>query len=230
MERTLKRIADNCVLMHNGWNDRVEYEQAIKYHTTECDTLGGCDCPTKNEKRAREVKRPGLLEQLKEYQQNKDVNRNPKAARGAPKIKTPKMHPELNGYLTLDEITCDAYMTLDRVLEEAGRDRLWLAQSLKGVFQGLHYQVAQFSETHPDLVHEVDKALNRWINQAKTTLHMTVADAMFANMVCENCNGALAIAWDNSTDIRCIGSPSDPPCGHTYPRSEWITLYEKGKK
>ena len=225
----VNRIEENCKLLYDGWRDRVEYKTPVKYHTTECAKLAYCDCPTKDETRVRTVKRPSLLDQLKEYGANKDADLGPKAARGAPRVKTPKMHPELNGFLTLDEITCDAYMLLDRIFEDAGRDRTWLSMPLKAILQGLPYQVSQFAGQRPDLVRDIDRALCRWIAKAKATLSLTVSDAMFGDTVCGNCGGGLVVAWDNSSAVKCVGTPSAPPCGETYPMEDWVALYE-GRK
>lgn len=227
----IERIDANCKTLYDGWREQVEYKVPVMYHGA-CEDRNNpaCGCPTVDEVRVRQVKRPGLLEQLKEYTSNKDADLNPKAARGAPRVKTPKMHPELAGCLTLDEITCDAYTLLDKIFEEAGRDRLWLAQPLKAILQGLHYQVSQFAGERPDLARDVMKATDRWVAKAKASLKLTVSEAMFGDTVCGNCNGGLAVAWDNSSDVRCIGTPAAPPCGTSYPMSEWVALYERGRK
>lgn len=231
-EVLLDRLERNCQALGDGYKERVEYKIPVKYHDKATCTGGTCECPVKEESRTRMAKRPGLLEQLREYQQNRDTDRNPKAARGAPRVKKPKLHPELGGFLALDEITCDANMLLDRIFEEAGRDRTWLVErgGIASVMNGLPYQVQQFVEARPDLARDVLKATDKWIRQAKAALRVSVADAMFEGYVCENCGGALSVAWDNSTDVRCAGSPETPPCGHTYPMSEWVQLYERGKR
>jgi hypothetical protein len=167
---------------------------------------------------------------LREFQANKDVDRNPKSERAAPRVKKPKLHPELNGFLTLDEIHCDAYMVLDRVFEQAGRDRTWLSQPLKMVLMGLGYQVRQFVEDQPELASEVLHATAKWVMLAKRTLALTVPDAIFGDTVCGICSGGLAIAWDNSSDIRCVGTPATPPCGKVYPKTEWLALYEQQQR
>lgn len=232
-ETLLDRIDQNCTLLGAGWKEQVDYTLPVTYHDKEiCQPRNKpCGCPVKNEKRTKYINRESLLEQLRLYSQNRDTDRNPKAERGAPRVKTAGKPPgDVTGFLTLDEITCDAYSTLDRIFEEAGRDRMWLAQSLKIVLTGLRYQVSQFAETRPDLARDVLKATDKWVRQAKTALKMTVSDAMFGDTVCGNCGGGLKVAWDNSSDVECIGTLSSPPCGETYPMSEWVALYEKGKR
>lgn len=225
----ITRLALNCKMLGEGWHDKVEYEVPVVYHNRDvCDQVTlKCGCPVKNEKRTRNVRRSGLLEQLREFQQNRDTDRNPKAERGAPRVKTAGKPPgDLAGFFTLDEITCEAYTLLDRVMEEAGRDRSWVCEPLKQILPGLPYQVNLFAEERPDLAREVISATDRWVSRAKQALRITVSDAMFGSTVCGNCNGALAVAWDNASDVRCIGTPELPPCGETYPMSEWLSLYE----
>lgn len=234
IEDWLNRIEGNVKTLAQGWSEQIEYVVPVKYHVDGCKQrlMGGmCSCPTKEEKRSRYVKRDGLLEQLKNFQANKDVDRNPKAARGAPRVKKVKFMPELNGFFTLDEITTEAYMLLDRVYYEGGRDRLEAAGPLHSVLVGLTYQASQIADAgHGDLVRELLKATDKWVLSARHALNLTVSNAQFADTVCGNCNGALAVAWDNSSEVKCIGSPAEPPCGTGYPMSEWISLYEKGRK
>jgi hypothetical protein len=223
----LELLDVNCKALYSGWREKVDYKVPVTYHSDDCTRPPRCECPVVEEKRTREVQRPGLLDQLREFQQNKDVDRNPKAERAAPRVKKPKLHPELNGFLTLDEITCEAYMMLDRIFEEVGRDRTWLSQSVKGIMMGLVYQVSQFAGQRPDLARQVLNATTRWVYAARRTLNVTVSDAMLEGVVCGNCGGGLTVAWDNSSEVRCIGKPDEPPCGHTYPKEEWVSLYEQ---
>lgn len=229
-EKILARLEENCDLLVSGWSEKVEYKVPVTYHRTECTREGECECPVTNEKRTKVVKQKGLLAQLQEYTKHRDTDRGPKSERAAPRVKKPKLHPELNGFLALDEIHCDAYMVLDRIFEQAGRDRTWLTQPLKMVLMGLHYQVKQFIETELELAEEVQRATDKWVMTAKRALALTVPDAIFGDTVCGNCSGGLSIAWDNSSDIRCVGTPATPPCGQVYPKTEWIALYEQQQR
>jgi hypothetical protein len=92
---------------------------------------------------------------------------------------------------------------------------------------GLVYQVSQFAGSRPDLARQVVNATGRWVYAARRTLSISVADAMFDGVVCGNCGGGLVIAWDNSSEVRCIGTPESPACGNTYPKEEWISLYDQ---
>lgn len=220
-EATLKRIGENCEMLAVGYTERVEYIAPVKYANGDIV----------NEKRARNVNRPPLLDQLKEYAKNRDTNLNPKAARGAPRVKTPKLHPELNGFLTLDEITCDMYAFFDRILEEGGRDRAIAIYPAPTLIRNVHYQATQIHKSgRHDLVREIDKKLRGWVAKARAALNHTVSDAMFGDTVCGNCGGGLTVPWDNNGDVQCVGTPASPPCGETYPMSEWVRLYEESKR
>jgi hypothetical protein len=232
----IKNIEENCKLLYDGYYENVEFQVDVAYHRGDCKYHGkstlvkdDCKCPVVREKRNKRLKRDALLKQLQEYQQNADVDRNPKAARGAPRVKTPKMHPELRGFFALDEITSEVYRCVDRWLDEAGRDRTWASQPVKAVLMGLAGQVAHFAEAQPDLVVTVDRRVERWVAMARRALKITVADSIFDGSVCGNCGGGLATGHDPAGDmtmIRCVGTPETPPCGDGYPMGEWLKIYE----
>lgn len=230
-----RRIVANCELLIQGWHEKAEYVVTVATHVVTCKwtmpTTTSCDCPKTDEKRARNVKFPGLLKQLEDFKTHQDTDRNPKAERGAPRVKVPGRPPgDTRGFFTLDEIVCDAYTVIRRIMEEAERDALYASNSINAMLTGLPYQCSRFGDARPDLLRELVKASDGWIRNARQALRITVSDAMFDDVVCGNCEGALAVAWDNSSAVRCIGSPGEPPCGETYPMSDWIGLYEKGKR
>lgn len=232
----IRNIDENCKVLYDGYHENVEYAVDVAYHRGHCKYHGkstlpktDCECPIVREKRNRRVKRHGLLQQLQEYQQNKDVDRNAKAARGAPRVKTPKCHPELAGFFALDEIMSEIYREVDRWLEDAGRDRTWASQPVKLILMGLAQQAAHFAEARPDLVRTVDRRVERWVGVARSALKITVADSIFDSAVCGNCGGGLSTAHDAGGDmtmIRCVGTPTDPPCGEGYPMGDWLKIYE----
>lgn len=232
-KRIQDRVDENCILLVSGWKEKVEHVTPVVYHRDTCGKKRGtaCECPVVNEKRTVRTQRPGLIRQLKDFGGCKDTDREPKAERGAPRVKVAGKPPgDMAGFLCLDEIACEAYALLDRVFEEAGRDRLYAAQALPLVLGGLAYQVGQFVGEHPGLGHDVMKATDRWVGMARRALRLVVSDAMLDSVVCGTCNGALAVAWDNSSSVRCVGTPSLPPCGTEYPRGQWIALFEQGRR
>jgi hypothetical protein len=98
------------------------------------------------------------------------------------------------------------------------------------VISELPDQAAMFVESRPDVARTLLDATNRWVATARRALRLTVSDAMLDGTVCGNCGGGLATPWDNSGDVRCVGTPSEQPCGETYPMSEWISLYEGSRR
>lgn len=235
-EAALARIKENCEILHNGYNERVEYIQRVAYHAETCKYHArsyvpkeDCECEVVNEKRVRNLRRPGLLKQLEEFSQNKDTDRSPKAERGAPRVKVAGRPPgDMGGFFTLDEIVCDIPMVVDRVLEEVGRDRSWAAMSVGNILIGLPGQCAYFAESRPDQLRVIDKAAQRWVDSARSTLKINCGESIFDKIVCGNCGGGLSSPYGNrgEADVRCVGTPSAGPCGESYPMAEWIKLYE----
>ena len=229
-KKLLRQLEEDCNILGRGYDEKVEYRVPVAYHRDTCPirhkAKTTCECPVVNEARVRWMKRPGLLGQLKAFQENKDVDRNPKAARGAPRVKKPKMHPELAGLFALDEICADAYTVMDKILEEGGRDRSWVSQPVALAIEGLPGQVVHFAERRPDLVASAASAASAWRRKAEGVLRIAVSDSIFEGRVCGNCGGGLAVpsAIDGESEVRCIGTGVEPPCGVTYPVSEWVRL------
>lgn len=236
----LRKIESNCKLLYGGYQEKVEYVIDVAYHRGECVHYGkstrvkdDCDCPTAKEKRVRNVNRPGYLDQLHKFAQNKDTDRNPKAERGAPRVKVAGRPPgDMAGFFALDELSCNIVNVIDRALEEVGRDRTWACGPIHQVLAGLAHQVAYFVESRPDVARDVEKATTKWVESAQSTLKISTGNAIFDSVVCGNCGGALGSPWGNQgeSDVRCIGSPSAEPCGETYPVSEWLRLYEESQQ
>jgi hypothetical protein len=238
-QAVLDRIEDNCQLLWDGYYEHIEYSVEVCYHRGDCKhrgttaPKGDCEnCPVVNEKRSAQKKRPGLLQQLQEFKEHKDTDRELKAERGAPRIKVAGRPPgDMGGFFLLDEITCEATALVDRVLEEVGRDRTWATQSILSLLRGLPLQVSYFVESRPDQARLIDKACQKWVDSARSTLKISTRDTIFDSVVCGNCGGALSTPAGNrgDSDVRCIGTPTAPPCGETYPPGEWLALYERSR-
>jgi hypothetical protein len=231
VDNILDRIGANCKLLHDGYHERVEYAvktcthiDTCEYHRKSSAPKEDCDCPETLEKRSRQIKRPGYLTQLRDFAKHKDVDRNLKAVRGAPRVKTAGKPPgDMGGLFALDELECEISATVDRILEEAGRDRSWACMPVANILIGLKGQATYMVNDGRD-VRDLERATASWVRKAEAALKITVGQTMFEGMVCGNCSGALAIAADNSTEVRCIGSLADGSCGTTYGPSEWIEL------
>jgi hypothetical protein len=233
------RIDENCKLLYSGYTEHVDYNLEVAYHRNSCSHYGkstipkeDCECPVVNEKRVRQIKRKGYLDQLREFAQNKDTDRELKAERGAPRIKVAGRPPgDLGGFFTLDEIECEIPYIVDRVLEEVGRDRTWACQSARHILIGLANQCCHFADARPDQLRVIDKACSKWVATARSTLRISTRDTIFDSIVCGNCGGGLSTPAGNrgESDVRCVGTPEQPPCGETYPPGEWLTLYERSQ-
>lgn len=234
----LLRVKKNCELLHKGYQEKVDYKLRVAYHRLNCTHYGKtslpkeCACPVSEESRTKHINRPGLLEQLQAFAANKDTDRNAKAERGAPRVKVAGRPPgDMAGFFAYDEIVCDILRVVDQVMEEAGRDRTWASESVLSVLRGLTEQVKHFVDSRPDQARTIDLAASRWVRSARSALMITPGDSIFETVTCGNCGGGLATPWGNrgEAEVRCVGTPVDPPCGHTYPMSEWIKLYEGGR-
>lgn len=225
----IARLKENCELLTRGWQETVDYKVPVKYHRGEsCPGKDSCECPVVNEERRKYVNRKGLLDQLKEFKDNQDTDREPKAERAAPRVKKVKYHPELQGFFVLDEIISEVFMVVDRALEEAERDRSWASMSAHNVLAALPNQVSYFVESRPDVARTLLKATAKWVATAKRALRITQSEGMFDSTVCGNCGGGLSTHREDGdlVGVRCVGTPTDPPCGETYPMSEWLSIYE----
>lgn len=223
----IETVDANTKLLTTGYYEQVEYVEPRRYP----------DGQVVNEKRTRQVKRDGYLKQLEDFGNNRDCDLNPKAARGAPRVKKPKLNPELNGFLTLNEIICDINCQLDKIWDEVERDRTWLAQKPLIMLPALANQVRYILDTtgvdHTEVARRIARLTDKWVDMARRTLNHTVADTMFDGTVCSNCGGALAVparVEGMQTVVRCVGTPAAPPCGESYPASEWLALYERSQK
>lgn len=228
-------IKENCELLVVGWFESVEYKVPVTYHDRDkCShrarsVQGTCNCPVEHEVRKRDIKRPGLLQQLEEFKKYQDTDREPKAERQAPRVKKIKNNAELSGFFALDEIACDASAVIDRAWAEAEISRTWASVKTLTLLGLLPGQSANLV-SRPDLVWTIRRATDKWVAQARRVLRLTVSDAMFGDTVCGNCGGGLGVPVDASGAVRCIGSPTAAPCGDEYPMSEWVALYERMKR
>jgi hypothetical protein len=170
------------------------------------------------------------MKQLEDFKKYQDTDREPKAERAAPRVKKIKNNPELDGFFALDEISCDTSSVVDRVWEEAGRDRTWASVGGALAILGNLPSKVQELRSRPDLIWTIRRSVVRSVDLARRSLRLIVSDSIFGSVVCGNCSGGLAVPSDNSGDVRCVGKPGVDPCGETYPMSEWITLYERSKQ
>lgn len=75
-----------------------------------------------------------------------------------------------------------------------------------------------------DLVVKIRRDLEALVRQARVTLGYEAPQRILADTVCGNCGGALRVASDAQSDVKCAGTESEPPCGTVYKRWEWMEL------
>jgi hypothetical protein len=63
-----------------------------------------------------------------------------------------------------------------------------------------------------------------WVRNARVLLGYETRKIALPDTVCGTCGGALIVAADASTDVQCIGTPTNPSCGMSYERLRWIDL------
>lgn len=229
----IARIEENIKQLTTGWQEKIEYDKPVKYHQGGCADGTGCACPVVNEKRSKYIRHKPLLEQLREYARHVDLGAEPQAERGSPNKSGSKPPASMAGFHALDEIHIEAYSLTDRVMRESGRSKTFGVdyKKLAAMLDQLPYQCRQIVTDYPHLVGDILAATGKWVDMAKRVLGFKTSEVMFRDTVCGECGGALLVGRDpNKTDVRCGGTPSTPSCGTKYPMSQWLELYEKGRR
>lgn len=214
----IKKIEENVDLLTKGWREKVEYTKPVDYG----------DQGIIKEWRVKHVWRPGLIEQLQEYAKFADTGAEPKAERGVPGKQKSRPPANMAGFHLLDEITVEAYTLADRISQEGGRSSSISTWALRDVLNTLPYQCRQIGEG--DLADDIAHSVHTWVDKAQRVLGLKTSESMFADTVCGDCGGGLAVGRDpRRTDVRCCGTPSAPPCGKRYGPADWLKLYEGAK-
>lgn len=76
----------------------------------------------------------------------------------------------------------------------------------------------------PDMAQAVARGFRRWVHDARVLLGYESRKVTLADTVCGQCGGTLAVAVDATSDVRCIGTADEDPCGMIYGRLEWVSL------
>lgn len=69
----------------------------------------------------------------------------------------------------------------------------------------------------------------KWVHDARVLLGYESRKVVLADTVCGECGGALMVAVDATSDVRCAGTPATESCGTVYGRLEWISLLQSGE-
>lgn len=217
-----ERIAESVSTLINGWDEHIEYAIRVVVHVNGCSRRN-CLCTDRVEARARTMHYPGLLSQLEE-------------AASIPSSAGPSSGGSSNKPGSRPPGNMASLLLIDTINEEA---RFWYSD-LWFVVKGtpapstarktlpelllMLVLVADQAHEHPGLVHELSGSLHKWINKARIMLGYAKPYVQLASTTCHQCGGALAVASDASTDVRCVGTPTDPACGHVYRRENWLEL------
>lgn len=220
-----QRIAEHVAALTVGWSEHVEYAVRIPAHTVGC-ARKSCLCPDGDvEARAKTVRYPALLAQL---QQSISIP----SSGGPPSVGG--SNPNKSGSRPPGNIA--PLILIDTISEEARHHYADLWSITKGTPPALSTvrktvevlrnlaTLAEVSHEHPVVVHDVAVAASTWVRKAKIMLGYQRPQVMMESTTCHACGGALAVAADASTDVRCVGSPGVLACGQVYRRADWIGL------
>lgn len=203
-----ERIAECVTALTVGWSEHIEYAVRV-----------GSDV----EARGKTVRYPALLAQLQQAitmpsSGAPSSTRNPNKSGSRPPGNTAPL------------------ILIDTISEEARKNFAILWTVSKGTPPALGTRrrtvevlrnlatLAEVSHEHPAVVHDIAGDARNWVRKARIMLGYDKPDVMMESSTCHECGGALAVAADASTDVRCIGSPGALPCGQIYRRSDWIGL------
>ncbi|MFF0183531.1 hypothetical protein [Streptomyces sp. NPDC005244] len=226
-------IASLAAQLADGWEERIEYQVTIRRHVTLCQMWRSamsparrkhyeCTCPEGVEARARTVQLTSLIDQLQE------AIAEPVSMTGGDGASGDKPHSNPPG-------NQEALDLLMAIKADAARCYSELHQLLFPEYPRRGVNTVTALRTLPDwcamaggseVAGNVKEALRKHVRTARIVLGYDTRQHMLADTVCGVCGGALIVADDASTDVRCIGSPDTAPCGTRYYRWQWIDLLE----
>lgn len=229
-------IASLTAQLADGWEERIEYQVNIKRHAALCMIWRSamsparqrhyeCACPESIEARARTVQLPSLIDQLQEAVAEPVSMAGGDGASGdKPHSKAPGNQEALDLLMSIRTDAQMYYSGLHQLLYPTHPER---RVSVVSALRTLPDWCAMASESgHEEAVCYVKEVLRKRVRSARIILGYDTRQSMLADVVCGDCGGALIVADDASTDVRCIGSPDAPPCGNRYYRWDWIDLLE----
>ena len=206
----MQRVFDAVAALTAGWDEHIEYSVCVDGRNIEA--------------RAKTVRHPALIVQLKEAGAERTSCGSQE--RGSPNKPGPRPPGNMAPLHLLDTINEEAHFVYaDLWRNTKGTDPILEAKDkrLPLLLRSLTILVEQ-SHEYPDLIHEVARQAKGWVNKAKVMLGYQRPYTMLATSVCGECGGALIVAVDASTDVRCIGTPDCVPCGMVYRQEDWISL------
>ncbi|MEU6674783.1 hypothetical protein [Streptomyces sp. NPDC046925] len=236
-----EHVADLVRQLLDGWEERIEYQVMIQMHAPLCQigraamTPGRrkhyvCVCPQRLEERARSALQPPLVDQLQEAISEPVANGSGSGSGARDK---PHSNPPGNGEALelLMKIQATAWLHHGKLRAELYPDHV---HAPRITAPAVLRQIADWSAMASDgtlecgysLVVDVKEDLRKLVKTARIILEYDSPQRMLEETVCGNCSGALIVAEDASSDVRCIGAPDAPGCGQRYFRWDWINLLE----
>lgn len=220
MATDLETLARNVQSLVNGWHERVEYR--LQTHT--CDREDGTHtsiCFPNTEDRVKTVRHSALLLALR--QSSTDMG----GQGGGHNANKPGSRPPGN-MAPLNLIDCireEAVYHIQQMCMFVRGDTPDVPRTTR-VTQVLHnlIDVALSCHEYPQAVRDAAKASGKWVSKSRCMLGYDKPYCLLRDMVCGKCGGALMVASDASTDVRCVGKEDTPACGQVYPRWQWLDL------
>lgn len=206
----IERLGQSVQMLVNGWSERIEYKVRIN------DVI---------EARAKSVRHNALLAQLHEAALHGTSN----GSSNGGSTNKPGSRPPLNmAPLNLvDSITEQAQYHYHSLCTMVNAKPPSLMRK-RPVIQTLHHIVVTALNAHeyPQEVREVTRAAQMWVRKSRVMLGYEKPHVLLKDTVCGTCGGALVVASDASSDVRCIGTNAGPSCGQVYPRYQWLDLMQ----
>ncbi len=235
-----QQVADLVAQLLDGWEEHIEYQVAVRSHGPLCRVWRAaisparrkhyhCECPEHLEGRAKSAWQSPLMDQLQE------AVTEPTATGGGEGGATDKPHSVAPGnqealdlLLRVSQVAIGHYQRLRTELypDHRGGFRNTGPNALRQVVDWCAMASDGTVECGYELVCEVKEDLRRLVRTARIILGYDSPQRMLAETVCGDCGGALIVAEDATSDVRCIGTPDTASCGTRYLTWQWIDLLE----
>lgn len=214
-------LADLVSALIDPWYERVEFCTPVCVHTCACkeDQLMltsamlkhfVCMCPLRLEQRVTRVRQASLLDQLTGEASGYAPTQLGGIRGGKPKSKPPA---------TLDMM--ELVGAIDTMLNNMGAEGKARRDRLR------HLVSMSIRIDEREWTDRVTVQVRRFIKTARIMLQYDVPSRVLRDVVCGECGGALVVAIDATSDVRCVGGEETTACGQVYRRYEWVDLLER---
>lgn len=230
MKSDIERIREMFHLLISGWAERIEYAERITVHGFDACWDDNDGCPQVIEQRAKNYRHPGLIAQL-QHATGDTPQGGGDCERGAPNKPASRPPGNMEPLALLDDIKAEATALHEDLRAGCGHSRNIVAhrRHLVHVLMNMLPLLEQLEHHKPAMVRDARHTAAKWIRAARLQLGHEVRQTTLRDTVCGECGGALAVAKDASTDVRCVGGPEAPPCGVVYGRGQWLELARSGQ-